>query len=87
MSVEGPCPPPYPYQLNALLDVPRRLFRPPKPDALRQRVGRVRRFTLTPVYEVRLEDVLAGKHLPPLALPEFESYLVYTERSPENLYV
>ena len=77
----------YHYTLHALCDIPRRIFRPPKPDAARQRVGRVRRLTLTPVYEVRLEDVLHGKHLPPLGLPEFELYLAYTERSAENLSV
>jgi len=35
---------------------------------------------------VSLEDVIAGKHLPPLGLPEFESYLMHVERSHENLY-
>lgn len=76
----------FPYSLKNLQELPRRLLRPPKPTGS-QRVGRVRSFRLTPVCSVRLEDVLSGKHLPPLTLYEFESYLVHIERSPENLCV
>ena len=79
-------PPHFPYRLRELKEVPRRLLRSPKPSAS-QRVGRVRSFRLTPVYSIRLEDVLSGKHLPPLTLHEFESYLVHIERSSENLCV
>ncbi|KAF8509545.1 hypothetical protein JB92DRAFT_498195 [Gautieria morchelliformis] len=75
----------FPYQLKELKELPRRLFRSPKSCAS-QRVGRVRSFRLPSVYSVRLEDVLAGKHLPPLTLHDFESYLVHDERSSENLY-
>jgi len=74
----------YSYNPKALLDLPYRIFSPPHAGA--PCVGRVRRLSLTPIYEVQLEDVLAGKHLPPLGLPEFESYLMHVERSHENLY-
>ena len=76
----------FPYRLTELKKLPRRLFKPPK-RSQNQRVGRVRSFRLTPVYSVRLEDVLSGQHLPPLTIHEFESYLVHVERSSENLCV
>jgi hypothetical protein len=38
------------------------------------------------MHEVTLEDVLAAKHLPPLSLKDFEEYLLFEERSVENLY-
>ena len=41
---------------------------------------------MTPFLDVRLEDVLERKHLPPLGLKDFEEYLLYAEQSPENLY-
>ena len=41
---------------------------------------------LTPVLQVRLDDVLDRKHLPPLGLKDFEEYLLYVEQAPENLY-
>lgn len=46
----------------------------------------MRSCSLTPVLEVRLEDVLERKHLPPLGLKDFEEYLLYVEQAPENLY-
>lgn len=36
-------------------------------------------------FQVKLEDVLACRHLPPLTLKEFEEYLNYVEHAPENL--
>lgn len=41
---------------------------------------------MTPFLDVRLDDVLERKHLPPLGLKDFEEYLLYVEQSPENLY-
>jgi len=38
------------------------------------------------VFNVRLEDILDRKHLPPLGLKDFEEWLLYVELSPENLY-
>ena len=45
----------YPYSFKALLDVPRRLFHPPPAKV---KVGRVRSMSLTPLFEVKLSDVL-----------------------------
>lgn len=42
-------------------------------------------FRIQPEYEVRLEDVLARRHLPPLGLKDFEEWLVFVEGSVENL--
>lgn len=49
------CPAHYPYSFKALLDVPRRLFHPPPAKV---KVGRVRSMSLTPLFEVKLADVL-----------------------------
>jgi hypothetical protein len=38
------------------------------------------------VLHVRLDDVLARQHLPPIGLKDFEEYLLYAEQAPENLY-
>ncbi|KAF8604626.1 hypothetical protein BDV93DRAFT_555483 [Ceratobasidium sp. AG-I] len=73
----------YPYSFKALLDVPRRLFNPPRAKV---KVGRVRSMSLTPLFEVKLSDVLDGQHLPPLSKKDFEEYLLFVEHSPENLY-
>ncbi|KAK4699408.1 hypothetical protein P7C70_g6854, partial [Phenoliferia sp. Uapishka_3] len=64
-----------------LIYVPKRIFVPPKPS-----VGTVRSFKSTPLSEVRLEDVLANRHLSPLSLKDFEGHLVFREHSAENLY-
>ncbi|KAM0754049.1 Proteophosphoglycan ppg4 [Meredithblackwellia eburnea MCA 4105] len=71
------------YQLPVwnLIYVPKRIFVPPKPS-----VGSVRSFKSTLLSEVRLDDVLANKHLAPLSLKDFEGHLVYREHSAENLY-
>jgi len=34
---------------------------------------------------INLEDVLAGQHLSPFTLGEFEEHLVHVQRSAENL--
>jgi len=49
-------------------------------------VGSVRSFKLTPCYRVTLQDVLKGRHLPPLGRKEFENFLYFKEYSVENLY-
>ncbi|PLW37068.1 hypothetical protein PCANC_16311 [Puccinia coronata f. sp. avenae] len=36
--------------------------------------------------QIYLEDVLAGQHLSPFTLGEFEEHLVHVQRSAENLY-
>ncbi|KAI5834409.1 hypothetical protein K523DRAFT_263238 [Schizophyllum commune Tattone D] len=66
--------------LRALLSLPRRIFCPPRVD------GELRTFGVTPVFRIRLEDVLNRRHLPPLGLKDFEEWLLYVEKSPENLY-
>ncbi|KDN48770.1 hypothetical protein RSAG8_02757, partial [Rhizoctonia solani AG-8 WAC10335] len=76
-------PPHYPYSLKALKDVPRRLFHPPRSEI---KIGRVRSISLTPLFEVKLADVLDGQHLPPLSRKDFEEYLLFAEHSSENLY-
>lgn len=38
------------------------------------------------MYQIKLEDVLDRKHLPPLGLKDFEEYLLFVEECPEELY-
>ncbi|KAJ3564566.1 hypothetical protein NP233_g8213 [Leucocoprinus birnbaumii] len=66
--------------LKSLLSLPYRLCNPPPA------VGKVRSFGVTPLFNVRLDDVLDRKHLPPLGLKDFEEWLLYVEMCPENLY-
>lgn len=42
--------------------------------------------SVTPIFQVKLEDVLDRKHLPPLGLKDFEEWLLFVEQCPENLY-
>ena len=42
--------------------------------------------TVTPIFQVSLEDVLARRHLPPLGLKDFEEWLLFVEQCPEHLY-
>ncbi|KAG8934193.1 hypothetical protein FRC01_004526 [Tulasnella sp. 417] len=74
-------PPKYAYDFSHLKSFPQRLLFPPHSG-----VGRVRSFKITPVYDITLNDVLEGKHLPPITLKDFEDYLVFEARSEENLY-
>jgi hypothetical protein len=74
----------FPYLFRHILDLPRRLIHPPSPSV--PRVGSVRSFKLTPCYLVTLQDVLKGRHLPPLGRKEFEDFLYFKEYSVENLY-
>ncbi len=66
-----------------VLKVPARVFSPPKATGM---VGSVRSLRSTPMSDVRLEDVIANKHLSPLSLKDFEGHLVFKEYSAENLY-
>ncbi|KAF9219189.1 hypothetical protein BS17DRAFT_741261 [Gyrodon lividus] len=73
-------PPPSKLSLRGLFSFPYRLCNPPPA------VGKVRSCAVTPVLDVRLDDVLACQHLPPIGLKDFEEYLLYVEHAPENLY-
>ncbi|KAG8214896.1 hypothetical protein J3R82DRAFT_10068 [Butyriboletus roseoflavus] len=73
-------PPPSRLAPRGLLSLPYRLCNPPPA------VGKVRSCSFTPVLNVRLEDVLARRHLPPIGLKDLEEYLLYVEHAPENLY-
>jgi len=66
-----------------VLKVPVRVLKPPKATGM---VGSVRSLRSTPMSDVRLEDVIANKHLSPLSLKDFEGHLVFKEYSAENLY-
>lgn len=68
------------YRLRQLKRFPKRLLCPCDAG-----VGTVRSLRITPKFDVRLEDVLNAKHLPPLGLKEFEEYLLFVEHSAENL--
>lgn len=73
-------PPSSRLTLKGFLTFPHRICNPPPS------VGKVRSCGVTPFLDVRLDDVLERKHLPPLGLKDFEEYLLYAEQSPENLY-
>jgi hypothetical protein len=90
------------YNPKHLLRLPHRLFHPPPKSSVVRRgvtytnhnsvtcrsplVGSVRSFKLTPSYRILLDDVLRGRHLPPLGRKEFEDFLYFKEYSAENLY-
>jgi hypothetical protein len=65
----------FPYLFRNIRHFPRRLFHPPNPSV--PRVGTVRSLKLTPCYRVSLEDVINGRHLPPLGRKEFEDFLYF----------
>ncbi|KAI0699089.1 hypothetical protein BC835DRAFT_1412741 [Cytidiella melzeri] len=44
------------------------------------------RLKIQPEYDVKLDDVLDRKHLPPLGLKDFEEWLLFVEGTSENLY-
>ncbi|KAH9980292.1 hypothetical protein BGW80DRAFT_1434906 [Lactifluus volemus] len=68
------------FTITALLTLPYRLCNPPPA------VGKVRSCKVTPMFKVKLDDVLNKKHLPPLGLKDFEEWLLFVEGCPENLY-
>ena len=69
------------YRFSQLLNVPKRVFFPVDAG-----VGTTRSFKITPKFDLKLEDMLNAKYLPPLGLKEFEEYLLFVEHSAENLY-
>ncbi|KAG8931873.1 hypothetical protein FRC02_002008 [Tulasnella sp. 418] len=73
---------PFMQDLRRLIDVPIRLWKPSSTEG----AVRVRSCTITPPLKISLQDMLDRKHLPPLSLTDFEDYLKYEERSPENLF-
>ncbi|TFK40552.1 hypothetical protein BDQ12DRAFT_601842 [Crucibulum laeve] len=70
----------YSLTFKSILSLPFRICNPPPA------VGKVRSCGVTPLFQVRLEDVLNRQHLPPLGLKDFEEWLLYVELCPENLY-
>ncbi|KAG6890808.1 hypothetical protein C0995_003241 [Termitomyces sp. Mi166 len=82
MSNQRPETQPRTYRptLTSLLSLPFRICNPPPA------VGKVRSCGVTPLLQIRLEDILNRKHLPPLGLKDFEEWLLYVEDCPENLY-
>lgn len=70
----------YDISLKSILTFPLRICNPPPA------VGKVRSCGVTPLFKVRLEDILDRNHLPPLGLKDFEEWVLYVEMSPENLY-
>ncbi|KAH7341117.1 hypothetical protein B0J17DRAFT_654280 [Rhizoctonia solani] len=55
---------------------------PPRPRGVPLR----KRFTVVPEYDIPLTEILDDLHASPLSLREFEEYLLYVERTVENLY-
>ncbi|KAG8746930.1 hypothetical protein FRC10_003101 [Ceratobasidium sp. 414] len=82
-SSEHEQPTPWKPSMSALRTLAPRLGRPPPSPSL----PTLKRYTIIPEYDVPLFDILDDKHASPLSLREFEEYLLYVERSPENLYV
>ncbi|EUC59507.1 RGS domain protein, putative [Rhizoctonia solani AG-3 Rhs1AP] len=74
-------PTPHWFTLGSLRSFGTRLRNPPPPSNEEHYVWLVK-----PKYTVRLEDVVADKHLPPLSRHDFEEYLYYVEGSLRNLY-
>ncbi|KAG8865390.1 hypothetical protein FRB96_000280 [Tulasnella sp. 330] len=63
--------------IQAIAYLPQRLMNtPPAP----------RSWKISPDFEVKLDDILANKHRFPIALKDFEEYLLFTEHTVENLY-
>ncbi|KAM0745942.1 hypothetical protein T439DRAFT_330136 [Meredithblackwellia eburnea MCA 4105] len=85
-------PPKSPYNCLNLLQIPRRLFRPPTPTIenvptlAKHTTGVVRSHKRVSLKDVQLKDVLEGQHLPPLTVKDFEDYLCFVELAAENLY-
>ncbi|QRW14374.1 hypothetical protein RhiLY_13373 [Ceratobasidium sp. AG-Ba] len=75
-------PKPWKVDVGAMKNLPRRLRQPPP----RPSIPQLKRYTVVPEYDVPLSDILEDKHASPLSLREFEEYLLYVERSVENLY-
>ncbi|KAI0372147.1 hypothetical protein BV20DRAFT_1050918 [Pilatotrama ljubarskyi] len=67
-------------QPKALLALPHRLTHPPPPQPKAPSWG------ITPHFRIPLDEILDRKHLPPLGLKDFEEWLLFIDRAPENLY-
>ncbi|EED77317.1 predicted protein [Postia placenta Mad-698-R] len=85
-----PAPQPAPIQsqpktvaLNCkgLRALPYRLAHPPSVR------GKLFSLSIVPRFEVRLDDILDRKHLPPLGLKDFEEWLLFVEQAAENLHL
>ncbi|BGP39931.1 hypothetical protein JCM10450v2_003910 [Rhodotorula kratochvilovae] len=48
--------------------------------------GKVRGLGRVKLCDVTMDDVVAGRHTPPLTLRDFEDFLCFREKSAENLY-
>ncbi|CAE7084219.1 unnamed protein product [Rhizoctonia solani] len=72
--------------LSSLRALPKRVISPPVVQCPRKHRSCKTPQTVVPIFRVLLEDILDGKHLPPLSLKDFEEYLLFEERSAENLY-
>ncbi|KAI0648064.1 hypothetical protein C8Q79DRAFT_550619 [Trametes meyenii] len=80
----GRSPPPAPKTIRlepkALLSLPHRLAHPPPPQP------KTPSWSITPHFRIPLDEILDRKHLPPLGLKDFEEWLLFIDRAPENLY-
>ncbi|KAK7690104.1 hypothetical protein QCA50_006751 [Cerrena zonata] len=65
---------------GALLTLPYRLLHPPPAKS------QLATWSITPQFDIKLEDILNRKHLPPLGLKDFEEWLLFVEHTPEYLY-
>ncbi|TCD70513.1 hypothetical protein EIP91_002858 [Steccherinum ochraceum] len=65
---------------SAILSLPHRLAHPPAAK------NQVHSWGVIPAFDIRLEDILDRKHLPPLGLKDFEEWLLFVDNVPENLY-
>ncbi|KAL4251929.1 hypothetical protein ABKN59_002636 [Abortiporus biennis] len=65
---------------SALLSLPYRLTHPPPAKE------QVSSWGIVPTFDIKLQDILDRKHLPPLGLKDFEEWLLFVEHSAENLY-
>ncbi|THH31458.1 hypothetical protein EUX98_g2730, partial [Antrodiella citrinella] len=65
---------------SAILSLPHRLAHPPPAK------GQLPSWGVIPAFDIRLEDILDRKHLPPLGLKDFEEWLLFVDHAAENLY-
>ncbi|KAI0670797.1 hypothetical protein C8Q78DRAFT_1138400 [Trametes maxima] len=73
----GRSPPPAPKTIRL---EPKALAHPPPPQPKAPSWG------ITPHFRIPLDEILDRKHLPPLGLKDFEEWLLFIDRAPENLY-
>ncbi|KAF8314547.1 hypothetical protein DL93DRAFT_2167332 [Clavulina sp. PMI_390] len=72
------------YKIKELLEFPKRIINPPPANL--PMLATVGSLSLRPSYEVKIEDMLDAKYLPPVGLRDFEEWLLFKEHSAENLY-